>query len=151
MEDDPVANQESIFQENINDNVKNVHGAIKSDNQQKRVILNSHDSYNKLKNDHVAISEDNIYDNVKNTHDPNKSDGNRKRGIINNYDSMFQYQCPHGNLKTNKVIRSLYLVFRIERRCKNSCLKLSYSNLLAKNQEKKSIKSKKSQIHHLKQ
>ena len=109
MQDDLFANQESIFPENFNDNVKNVHGAIKPDNQQKRVILNSHDSNNKLENDPVAISDDNIDDKIKNKRDSNKSDGNQKRGVINNYDSMFQYQCPHGN-----VIRSIYLVFRME-------------------------------------
>lgn len=136
MEDDPFANQESIFPENINDNVKNVHGAIKSDNQQTRVKLNSHDSYNKLENDPIAtkgaISEDNIDDNVKNTHDSKKFHGNRKRGILNNYDSMFQYQCPYGKLKTDKVTRSLYTVFYIALRCRNSCLKLLYSNLFSK-------------------
>lgn len=126
MEDDPFANQERPIPENINDGVKIGPGAIKSDNQQKQLIFNSHDSYNKLENDIVAISEDNIDDNVKNMHDSNKSYGNQKQGIINSYDSMFQYQCPNGNVKTNKVIRSLYMVFRIELRCKNFYLKHLY-------------------------
>lgn len=55
MEDDPFANQESAFPENINHGVKIGPGAIKSDNQQKQLIFNSHDSCNKLENDIVAI------------------------------------------------------------------------------------------------
>ena len=103
MKDILFANQEIIFPENINDNVKNVLEAIKSDNQQKRVIMSSHDSYNKLEDDPVAIKDVISQDNtVKNAQDSSRSRENQKRKILNNYDSMFQYECPYGNLKTKK-------------------------------------------------
>ena len=100
MEDDPFADQENIFKNDINDNVENVHGAIKSDNQQKRVIMDSQDSYNKLEDHPVAMLgatfADNIDDNIKNAQELNQSDEHRKRTVVNNYDSTFAYHCKRG-------------------------------------------------------
>ena len=131
MDNDPFVNQNSIFKENINDNVKKKLGVSKSDKQQQQVILNSHGSYNELTYDSViingAISEEDIDDNVKNAQESEKSDGNRKRTILNNYDDAFHYECPYGNLKTN--IHS----FSHRVRSKHSFVKLMYLNLFNKN------------------
>ena len=134
MDDDLFVNQDSIFKENINDNIKNKLGANKSNKQQQQVILNSRDSYNELEDDHVAIkgatSEENIDDNVKNVQESEKSDENRKRTILNNYDNAFQYQCPY---------RKPTHTFWHRIRCKNSCVKLIYLNLFAKSSFSKSF------------
>ena len=118
MEDDPFVGQENIFENDINYNVENVHGAIKSDNQQKRVKMNSQDNYSKLENDPVAMlganSADNIDDNIKNAQELNQSDEHRKRTVLNNYDSTFEYHCKTGKLTKNKVTRKLYIIFCIQ-------------------------------------
>lgn len=135
MEDDPFVGQENIFENDINYNVENVHGAIKSDNQQKRVKMNSQDNYSKLENDPVAmlgaISADNIDDNVKNSQELNQSDEHHKRKVLNNYDSTFAYHCKKGKFTKNKLTRKLYLVFCVEENCEYFFIKLLYSNLFA--------------------
>ena len=118
MDDDPFVNQDSIFKDHANANVESKIGANKSDKRQHNVTLNNHDSYNALEDQPIAfkgaISEENIDDNVENAQESKKLDENRKRMILNNYKNAFQYQCPNGNLKINKVTVSLYMVFRIE-------------------------------------
>ena len=118
MNGDRSVNQDSIFKENINDKAKIKLGTSKSNKQQQQVTLNSHYNNNKSEEDPVAIkdviSEENINDNVKNGQESKKSDENRKRTILNNYNNEFQYQCPYGNSKINKVTVSPHIVFRME-------------------------------------
>ena len=72
--------------------------------------MNSQDSYNKLKDDPVAmlgaISAGNVDDNIKNAQEPNQSDELQKRKVLNNYDSTFEYHCKHGKFrkKSNQKI-----------------------------------------------
>ena len=66
LEDNPFVNQDSIFEKNINYNVKNVNAAIKSNKQREQVIFNSRDSYNGLEDNSVAISERDIDAKVEN-------------------------------------------------------------------------------------
>ena len=135
MEDDPFGDQENIFKDDVNDNVQSVYGTIKSENQPKQVSMNSQDSYNKLKDDPVAmlraVSASNVDDYIKNAQEPNQSDELQKRKVLNNYDSTFEYHCKHGKF-TKKVIRKLYIVFRIGENFKYCFIKLEYSNLFAK-------------------
>ena len=66
LEDDPFVNQDSIFEKNINYNVKNVNTAIKSNKQREQVIFNNRDSHNDLGDNSVAIPERNIDAKVEN-------------------------------------------------------------------------------------
>ena len=131
---DPFADQENTFKNDVNDNVKNVHGAIKSDNQPKQVAMKSQDSYNKLKDDPVtilgAISGDNSDDNIKNAQESNQSDENRKQKYWTNMAGRLNIIV--SMISSQEVTRKLYTVFRIEENCKYCFIKLVYSNLFAK-------------------
>ena len=121
LEDNPFVNQDSIFEKNINYNVKNVNAAIKSNKQREQVIFNSRDSYNDLEDNSVATSERDIDAKFENEQKSKKSDENQQREILNNYGWKFDYQCPNGNFTINKLTRRLTMVFYRDVRCKCCC------------------------------